>query len=385
MERPARKKILLVITKSNLGGAQKYVYDLATSLPQDMYDVAVVCGGNGPLVQNLEEAHIRVISIKTLQRDISVLGDLASFFELITIFRKEKPHIIHVNSSKVGGLGALAGRIARVPKIIFTCHGWAFNEERSALTLLIIKFVSWLTVMLSHMTITVSNRDLVDGCRMLWSKNKLTLVHNGIRPPHFKERVSAQTEIRDLARKNGVEIPKTALLMGAIGELHKNKGYEYMLYAFSNARKTRSNPYRLIIMGEGEEREKLKNLITQLDLESDVALLGYVKNAPSYLAAFDAFALTSIKEGLPYVIIEAGFAGLPVVATNVGGVREIIEDMKTGILVQTRKPDDIAQGLTFLVHEIDRSKSFGAALKEKVEREFSIEKMVQNTVAVYEK
>ncbi len=385
METAQKKKILFVITKSNLGGAQKYVYDLASALPKEQFEAAVVCGGNGPLIQNLEAAQIRVISIKTLKRDISVLGDIASFFELISIFRKEKPDIIHVNSSKVGGLGALAGRIARVPRIIFTCHGWAFNEERSQISLLIIKFISWLTVMFSHMTIAVSNRDYIDGARMLWSKNKMTLVHNGIRKPEFKEHASARAEIHDLARKSGVEIPKTSLLMGAIGELHKNKGYEYMLQAFSDARKTRSSPYRLIIMGEGEEKEKLKKLISDLDLESDVALLGYVKNAPSYLTAFDAFALTSIKEGLPYVIIEAGFAGLPVVATNVGGVREIIEDMKTGILVQARKPDDIAQGLTFLVNEKDRSKTFGAALKEKVERDFSIEKMVQNTVAVYEK
>lgn len=383
MESTQKKKILFVITKSNLGGAQKYVYDLATSLPKETYDIAVVCGGNGPLIKNLEDAHIRVISIKTLQRDISIAGDFTSFFELIGIFKLEKPDIIHVNSSKVGGLGALAGRIAKTPRIIFTCHGWAFNEERSSLSLLAIRFVSWLTVMFSHMTITVSNRDFIDGEKMFGVKGKLTLIHNGIRTPQFKDRALAQNEIRDLARKNGVEIPKTALLMGAIGELHKNKGYEYMLRAFALARKTRSNPYRLIIMGEGEEREKLKKLISELDLETDVALLGYVSGAPSYLAAFDAFALTSIKEGLPYVVIEAGFAGLPVVATNVGGVREIIEDMKTGILVQTRKPDDIAQGLAFLVNEKDRSVAFGKALKEKVERDFSIEKMVEKTIAVY--
>lgn len=379
-----KSKILFVITKSNLGGAQKYVYDLATSLPQEQFDISVVCGGNGPLVELLHTAGIRVVSIKTLKRDINILGDIASFFELITIFKREKPHIVHVNSSKVGGLGALAGRIARVPRVIFTCHGWAFNEERSLISLLLIRFVSWITVMLCHKTIAVSNRDFLDGNKMLFSNNKMVLVHNGIRVPDFKSKDVARATLFAVAKLSGIDIPKNSLLFGAIGELHKNKGYEYMLEAFAIARKSRNFPYRLIIMGEGEEKEHLKKLIKKLDLETDVALLGYVKNAPMFLPAFDAFTLTSIKEGLPYVVIEAGFAGLPVVATNVGGVKEIIEDMKSGILVQSRKSDDIAQGLLLLAKDPEKAKICGQALKEKVTRDFSIEKMVEKTIKVYE-
>lgn len=378
-----KQKLLFVITKSNLGGAQKYVYDLATSSLNDSFDVAVVCGGNGPLVEMLRNAGVRVISIHTLKRDINILGDIASFFELISIFRKEKPQVIHVNSSKVGGLGALAGRIARVSRVIFTCHGWAFNEERSFISLLLIKFISWLTVMLCHKTIAVSNRDFIDGTKMPFVKNKMVLVHNGIQVPDFKSKDVARATLFAVAKLSGIEIPKNSLLFGAIGELHKNKGYTYMLEAFAIARKNRNFPYRLIIMGEGEEKEHLKKLIKKFDLETDVALLGYVKNAPMFLPAFDAFTLTSIKEGLPYVIIEAGFAGLPVVATNVGGVKEIIDDMKSGILVQTRKPDDIAQGLLLLAKDPERAKTYGATLREKVTHEFSIEKMVERTIAVY--
>ncbi len=379
-----KKKILYVITKSNLGGAQKYVYDLATALSYEPFDVAVVAGGDGPLIERLKDSGIRTIPINALKRDISVLNDIKSFFELVSIFKKEKPDIIHVNSSKAGGIGAFAGRIAKVPRIIFTCHGWAFNEERGVLSLWTIYFLSWLTVMLSHMTIAVSNRDLVDGQNMFLARRKVTLVHNGIRTPDFKEKDMARATLFAVAKLSGIDIPKNTLLFGAIGELHKNKGYEYMLRAFALARKSRHFPYRLIIMGEGEERENLKKLIKELDLETDVALLGYVKNAPTFLPAFDAFALTSIKEGLPYVVIEAGFAGLPVVSTNVGGVREIIDDMSNGILVQPRKPDDIAEGLLLLVKDTARAEDMGKKLKEKVEKEFSIEKMVEKTIVVYE-
>ena len=186
MEQSHKKKILFVITKSNWGGAQKYVYDLATSLPKELFDVTVVFGGTGPLAEQLSTAGIRTTSIPSLQRDVSIVGDVKSFFSLLSLFKKEKPHIVHVNSSKVSGLGALAGRLTSVPRIIFTCHGWPFNEERSLLSLWSIAFFSWLTVVLSHTTITVSGRDFSDGQKMPWVKHKMCLVHNGIRIPDFK-------------------------------------------------------------------------------------------------------------------------------------------------------------------------------------------------------
>jgi glycosyltransferase involved in cell wall biosynthesis len=385
MESPAKKKILLVITKSNLGGAQKYVLDLASALPKDRFDVAVAAGGSGPLLGELGMAGIRTIPISALKRDIALLGDIRSLYALIQIMRDEKPDIVHVNSSKAGGFGAFAGRVAGIPRIIFTCHGWAFNEDRSALSRLVIKFFSWLTVMFAHTTIAVSARDLADGQRMPFAKSKVVLAHNGIRPPQLKDRDVARATLFAVAKLSGIEMPKNSLLFGAIGELHKNKGYEFMLRAFALARKSRNFPYRLLVMGEGEERPKLKKLMKELDLETDVALLGYVKDAPTYLKAFDAFALTSVKEGLPYVLIEAGYAALPVVATNVGGVKEIIEDMRSGILVQARKPEDIAEGLLMLAKEPEKVRAFGQNLKAKVEREFSIEKMVEKTIAVYER
>jgi glycosyltransferase involved in cell wall biosynthesis len=144
-----------------------------------------------------------------------------------------------------------------------------------------------------------------------------------------------------------------------------------------------NTPVKLAIIGEGEEREHLKNLIHKFRVEKNVCLIGFIPDAPTYLKAFDAFALTSIKEGLPYVVIEAGFAGLPTVATNVGGVKEIIDDMKSGILVQTRKPTDIAQGLSMVLTEKEKALSFGKNLEEKACSEFSLPHMVEKTLAVY--
>ncbi|HEU5114275.1 MAG TPA: glycosyltransferase [Candidatus Paceibacterota bacterium] len=375
-----RKKILYVITKSNWGGAQKYVYDLATSLPADQFESVVVFGGSGPLAEKLALAGVRTASISTLTRDVSILGDAKSFFGLLSVIRKERPDIVHVNSSKVGGLGALAGRLLGVRNIIFTCHGWPWNEERNAASLALIRFLSWLTVMLSHRTIAVSGRDFHDGVKMPFSKNKIVLVHNGIREPDFMAQNMAFLHIQEAAKAVGVEIGDMDFLIGTIGELHANKGYEYLIRAFS---KTDASA-KLAIMGEGEKRAELTALIKELALEKRIALLGFVEGAPRYLAAFKAFALTSIKEGLPYVVIEAGFAGLPIVATNVGGVKEIIDDMRSGILVQTRKPDEIAEGLELLRTEREKGLEFGRVLREKVSGEFSLASMIKKTIAVYE-
>ncbi|MEK7607512.1 MAG: glycosyltransferase family 4 protein [Patescibacteria group bacterium] len=377
------QKILHVITKSNWGGAQKYVYDLATNLPKEQYESVVVSGGAGPLAEKLTEAGIRTVSIQNLGRDISFFGDISSFCKLISLFKKEKPDIVHVNSSKVGGLGALAARITKVPRIIFTCHGWAFNEDRNFFSLYFIRFLSWLTVMLSHTTITVSERDFHDGSRMLWVKNKIILVHNGIKVPEFKEKDESRSFLSDLAKNKGVDVGENDFLIGAIGELHKNKAYEYTLEAISLL-KQKDIPAKLVVMGEGEERKELENMIDKLSLKKDVALLGFIGDAPQYLKAFDALILSSIKEGLPYVVIEAGFAGLPVVATNVGGVKEIIDDMKSGILVQTKKPADIASALELIYSNCEKALLFGQNLRQKVEREFSLEKMIEKTMGVYE-
>ncbi|NQV93114.1 glycosyltransferase, partial [Candidatus Kaiserbacteria bacterium] len=141
-----KKKILFIITKSNFGGAQRYVYDIARSLSPDAFDVVVAFGGEGLLKDKLAHAKIRTVPIEDLERDINIFNEIDVFFQLLKLYRVEKPDIVHLNSSKIGGIGALAGRIAQVPLIIFTAHGWAFNEERSWGARKIIAFLYWITL-----------------------------------------------------------------------------------------------------------------------------------------------------------------------------------------------------------------------------------------------
>jgi glycosyltransferase involved in cell wall biosynthesis len=190
-----QKKILFVITKSYFGGAQRYVFDLAIAAKKAGYDVSVLLGGEGVLLEKLEAEHIRTIRIASLQREVNPLSDLKTFFALVRTIRKERPDILHVNSAKAGGLGALAGRVAGVPRIIFTAHGWAFNEDRSWVSKKLIKILSWLTIILSDRTIAVSNALRSEVPNLL--QKKVTVIKNAVRSIDLESRESARAILEE--------------------------------------------------------------------------------------------------------------------------------------------------------------------------------------------
>lgn len=308
METPARKKIFYVITKSNWGGAQRYVFDLATAL-QNTFEVHVVFGQEGLLAQKLRATGISTFPSKSLQRDVSIRSDIKSFFELWQLFRIEKPNIVHLNSSKAAGIGALAARLAGVPHIIFTAHGWPFAEKRNALWRLFAVLGSWATALLSHVVIVVSKNDFRVGKRLPLCSNKMHLIYNGI---DLHMPFGSGERIRN-AFPSGVRI------IGTIGELTHNKNQIALIEQAKN------NPSMYVaIVGTGEDYLFLKEKIDEYGLDTRVKLFGFIP-ADEVLRGFDVFALPSLKEGLPYVLLEAKVANLPILAERVGGVGEILD------------------------------------------------------------
>ena len=377
-------KVLYGITKGDWGGAQKYVYDLATSLPKDLYDVTVLAGADGPLTQKLQADGVRIIILGNLSRNINIAKDFLAFFKLMKIFRQEKPDILHLNSSKMGLLGALAGRLLRLPKIIFTGHGWAFNEDRSELQKKIIYLLHLLTIALAHKTIAVSDQTKNQVSKNNFYDGKITVIRNGLGKIDFLDKNSARKIIAEKLPAN-LDLGNR-LWLGTISELHKNKGLKYMIetmHRLDVAADTKADLPILVIIGEGERREKLQQRIDRYDLADTVFLIGRLAEAQKYLKAFDIFTLTSITEALPYAILEAGQAGLPIVASGVGGIPEIIDDMKNGILVRPKEPEEIEKAIDFLINNPSKMASFGQNIREKILMEFTLENMVGKTIRVY--
>lgn len=375
-----------------MGGAQRYAYDLAINLPKDTYNVEVMAGGNGPLIEKLKLAGIEANSDLPIGRDLDIFEDIKAFFKLISILRKKRPDVLHVNSSKIGGLGALAGRLMKVPKIVFTAHGWAFNEDRSLISKILIKLIYWLIMSLSHVTIAVSEATKYQIRNWPTIFEKITVIHNGIKKEPSFSKINARYELSQLNKQFSQIMKNTPvknlIIIGSVGELHPIKGYEYAMRGIHNLinSKQNKNPNRKIIytiFGEGESRESLEKTIKELDIESSVILFGNVKNAYQYLKAFDIFLVPSLSEGLPYVVLEAGLSSLPTVSTIVGGIPEIIDDMKSGVLIQSKKIKEIHHAIEFLLTHKKVQKEYGIALHEKVAKEFSIEKMIEETAKIY--
>lgn len=376
-------KILYIITKSNWGGAQRHVFDLATSMKAEGHDVAVALGGNGTLRTNLESAGIYTHNISQLDRDMSATNDTGSFREILSVIRHRKPDVLHLHSPKAAGLGALAGRILRVPHIIHTVHGWAFNESRPLHQRITIIFFSWLTVLLSHTTILLSQREYNQTLYFPFAKHHLKLIPPGIRPPVFMSIDGAKQFISKLIGLDLIEYNKKTTIV-TIAELHPNKGLKYLLEALETV--MASNPHSIcVIIGDGQDKAALNMLIRQHKLDGRVFLTGYLDRASEYLKAFNVFVLSSIKEGLPYVILEAGVASIPVVATTVGGIPEVIEDMRSGVLVQPRNVRELAHAISFMIEHPEERRKYGVALREKVVSECNIEKMIDKTKEIYKK
>ena len=297
---PPKIKVIYIVTNQDVGGAQKYVADLADNLKQE-FNIKILYGGQD----------IQWLSNKVYPW-LFFLNDWLAIWELVKIYKREQPQIIHLNSSKTGVLGAIAARLYKVvsrrplvvnPKVIFTAHGWVFNPT-NALSLT----QRWSYILLHKIAgyfqdqiICVSKYDYqLAKYHRIATPNKLTVIHNGINPDiKFLNQKTAREillqKLRPLPHALNPKLP----WIGSIGRLTKEKNYETLVETSILV----PNAYFFII-GAGDEEAALKTKGLKLKAEN----LFFIKpdnNDAQYLKAFDIFVMCSIKEGLPYILLEA--------------------------------------------------------------------------------
>ena len=380
MEMTRKKKILFIITKSNMGGAQRYVYELATGLPTEHYEVVVAFGGKGLLKEKLEGAGIRTISLHSLERDIHALRELRVFYELYRLMKGEQPDVVHLNSSKVGGSGAFIARLCGIKNIIFTAHGWPFYEDRGFVWRGIVWFFSYLTTLLSHRVIVVSQHDY-RGARMPGLTKRISLIHTALPDIIFEERVDARAV---LFSPSVIDAHQNDIWLVSTGEHTHNKNLGALIDALGQMQQLGHTNLFLTLMSDGEERAHLEHLVRIHNLGEHVCFTGFVPEVRTFLKAFDAFLLPSWKEGFPYGLLEAGASELPVIASNVGGIPEVIEHGVTGYLIDPRKPDTLIAGLKVLIENPTMAHAWAQTLHTRVTTAFRIETMRAHTYALYQ-
>lgn len=400
-----RTKILYVITKSNWGGAQRYVYDLATRMDAGRFDVAVACGPSthstntqggeqsrttssevGPLVERLRSAGVRTVTLPHLERDVRLLYEPVALRALYRLYREERPDVIHLSSSKAGGLGAAAALLyktiggGRGCRTIFTVHGWPFYEDRPRWQRIAIFLASWLSVVLADRIIVITTADYRAGRRFI-PEEKLVLIFHGIGPFDALPRPAARSFF---AEQSGGVITAGTALIGTVAELTANKGLLDLIAAFVLlTQRMPAADMRLLITGEGEDRERLRLAAASAGLSDRVWFLGFVPEVRRYLAGLDCFVLPSVKEGLPYAAMEAMAAGVPIVASRVGGIPDLIQDGETGLLVEPRSPAALEGAIGRVLADRGLRNRIGRRAREAMARSFPLDAMIERVGVLY--
>lgn len=353
----------MLITLAEVGGAQAYVASLLPALTR-RFDVVVAAHGPGPLVEAAALPGVRFVPLEHLRRPISPWRDAVALGELVRLLRRERPDILHANSSKAGVLGRVAAVIAGVPVRIFTVHGWAFSAH-SGFASRLYRWADRLVRPLTTATICVADSELASG------------VGAGTCDP-------ARTEVI----RNAVDVfgARRATLDGgrprivAVGRLQRPKDFGTLLRA---AQHLPAGSCELAIVGDGPERPALEQELRDLALSDRVRLYGERSDVRDLLAHSDVFVLSSRSEGMPVSVLEAMAAGLPVVASRVGGVPELVVDGLTGILVTPGDQQELGEALRRLVEDSELRRRLGDAGRRRAEEQFDLESFWQAHLAVY--
>ena len=371
-------KLLLVVTKSNWGGAQRYVYDLCVNLSRQDFEICVASGGHGILFDKLASLNIEVIQVDSLGRDAGFWRDIRTFFSFLRLIYRVRPEILHLNSSKVLVLGTIAGKLTGVSKIVITSHGWPFFEPVSEFRRWIYRSLISVAVAIADHTITVSKADFDAARRLFLARpERLHLIHNGIEA-NLKTRNRSDLR-REFLSYVALDSCPNSLWIAVVGELTRNKGQQKIIETFCEFA---PGDAELFLVGEGEDLNELIKLAFRSRCGHRIHFTGALQNIQQLIGAFDLLALPSLKEGLPYVILEAGIADVAVIAHPVGGIPDILTHRHNGLLV-----DPTEKGWGIELSRISRDKLLRANLainlRKTVETRFRLENMINQVDALY--
>jgi glycosyltransferase involved in cell wall biosynthesis len=351
--RADRPRILLVITLGEVGGAQAYVATLLPPLTED-FDVTVAAHGGEFLREVAATAGARFVPLRHVRRAINPWRDLAGFAELVRLFRREQPEIVHASSSKAGVLARLAAVAAGVPIRIFTVHGWAFAAY-SGLPSTIYRAADRVASGLTTMTICVSEHERAMGLRAGTCRSDRTVV------------IPNAVDVAAAPRARHERRPPRLI---TVGRLKAPKDFPTLVRAVGALPPAAFD--ELLVVGDGPDRGPLAGEVSSLGLDGRIRLLGERADVPALLADADVFVLSSRSEGLPVSVIEAMAAGLPVVASAVGGLHELVVDGETGLLVRPGDPEALADALGHLLADPDYCRQLGDAGRARAETRFDL-------------
>ena len=371
-------KILLVITKSEIGGAQVFVLNLARSLQNRGYDVEVAAGDGNYLFGELQKEKIPFHYLNSLKRNISIMKSFYFLYDLYRLLKINNYDIVHLNSSNtlIGGISTFF--IRKRPKTIFTFHGLSFIDKNYK-TRFYIKFLAkmYFKVFLHTVDKTVfvssNNYEELKEAKIIKSGEVIINGLDEVNMHFFSEK-----DARDyFSRKCNLDLTKN-FLIGSTGRLAYQKNYEFLIKNFTVI-KDRIPKVKAIIIGDGPYYEKYKRQISEFGLENDLFFVGSIKDSYRYIKAFDVFTLLSRYEGLSISLIEAVIAGIPILASRVGGNPENVGNC-TQQLFNLDDSEDYISKLLNICKNKKKISEFNSSLLEK----FSLNNMTSRYIKLYD-
>ena len=374
-------KVLHIVTRLDEGGLADTVIKLCEGLQQKGFHIVCIAGATHyPHPEYLaakDRKKLKIIKIKQLIRSISPVNDFISLYKLLKIIKHEKPDIVHTHSSKAGILGRLAAAILSVPVIIHSPHGHIFYGYFSRVVTLIFMIIERLLAKITYRVTTLTNLGLEDHVKLrIAEKKKFCVLPCGIQWPIVKPDAE---KILSLKKEFGINREK---VVGWVGRLVPIKNCELLLKAAQIRLENKKYDIKYLIIGDGEERVNLENFVKKANLGNSVRFLGNRNDIINLMHIFDLFVLTSNNEGLGRVILEAMSCGIPVIATKVGGVPEIITDKKNGLLIPPNSPVRLSNTINRLLANYNEAKEFGKKGIETAQY-YSFDNMINRTAELY--
>jgi glycosyltransferase involved in cell wall biosynthesis len=358
------KHILYLITRAEAGGAQSHVLELITGL-RERFRVSLASGEQDFLMHAARDLGIDHHFLPALQRKLSPRRDIAAYCQIRDLLRNLKPDLLHCHSSKAGILGRLAAHRLGI-KSVFTAHGWAFAEGTPTSRKLLAVTPEWMAARWCDRIITVSEADRALANRYhVANSDKLTVIHNGIS--------DIDTE---LISKPCNGTPR--LIM--VARFAPPKQQAILLQVVAGI----DEDLQLILVGDGPQLAEAQHLAKQLGISDRVEFTGRCSTVAQQLSRADLFILLSDWEGFPISVLEAMRAGLPVIASNVGGIREAVSDNLNGRLLSDNDESTVRSTLIELLRDPQKRIDMGKRSREAYLGNFTASAMLDRTASLYD-
>jgi len=321
---------------------------------------------------------VKCIPLSSLMRKIDPLSDFRTFIELCRLIRQEKPDIVHTHTSKAGFLGRWAGCIAGIPFIVHTPHGHVFFGHFNTMAAKLFLLIERLTAMITDRMVALTKGERQDYIKLFVARpDRIVTIHSGVDVEHYMN-----VPVNMAAKKRSLGLNPNSLVVGTVGWLLPIKGPMHLLNAMGKIWQIRLD-VELVYVGKGDLEEAIKQQALKMGASERVKVLGWRDDVHEIMPVFDLLALPSLNEGMGRVLVEAMAAGKPIVASNVGGIPDLVHHGKNGFLV---KPGD-ETGLSVAIEKLLADENMRHAMGKRgqiVARDFSEEKMIKKIDSLYQ-